>query len=66
MARAAEGEFRNETIEGFGTCTFASGDRYEGEIREGRQDGKGTYFLPTVNRYRAFGVMADTLTTEHR
>ena len=36
---------------GFGTRTWAGGDRYEGEWREGRRHGSGTYTWASGGRY---------------
>ncbi len=39
------GDFKDELPHGFGVCTYANGDRYRGEWREGAFGGKGTLYL---------------------
>ncbi|MBK7935752.1 MAG: caspase family protein [Lewinellaceae bacterium] len=39
------GDFKNNTPQGYGICTYANGDRYRGEWSEGAFGGKGTLTL---------------------
>jgi hypothetical protein len=39
------GDFKNSMPHGFGICTYANGNRYRGEWRDGAFGGKGTLYL---------------------
>ena len=38
-----QGEISNSTLNGKGSCTYANGDRYEGNFVNGKREGTGTY-----------------------
>ena len=38
-----EGEWRNGTLNGQGTFTFANGEKHVGEYKDGKRNGQGTY-----------------------
>lgn len=46
------------TITGVGVLSFADGERYEGELRDGRMQGRGTYIyvrtVPTISLHIYF------------
>jgi hypothetical protein len=41
------GEYRNGSLSGQGTYTFANGSKYAGEHKDGKFDGQGTYYHNT-------------------
>lgn len=38
-----EGDWKNDTMNGYGKYYFSNGDKYEGEWRDGKINGKGRY-----------------------
>ena len=48
------------TITGVGVLSFADGERYEGELRDGRMQGRGTYIYvsPRTKSISALSIFA--------
>lgn len=47
-----EGGWKNDKRDGYGTQTYANGDRYEGDWQGNKQDGFGTIIYSNGDRYR--------------
>ena len=39
----------------YGTLRYSDGNRYEGEFKNGKRDGEGTYFLKKEQKKKVFG-----------
>lgn len=49
-----EGEWAEDTMQGYGVYHYASGALYEGEWQSGQQNGHGTYYFPNGAKYEGF------------
>ena len=45
------GEWHNNLFEGNGIYIFSNGERYEGELLEGKKEGLGSFFYNDGNVY---------------
>lgn len=43
-----EGEFFDDKVEGYAVKTWSNGSRYEGDWRNGKEDGKGSFTSTTT------------------